>query len=271
MDPIAKTAYYCCGARAADAERANPICGDHLARRFMNDEARTVFACFSRFTNANASNVTRHRLIDDWLRERLSATPDLRVVLLGAGFDTRAFRLRGGRWVELDQPETIAIKQAELPEQGAPNPLKRVAIDFAVDSLADKLKPFAGESRVIVVMEGVNAYLGPAETRRTLEILIRTFPRHVLICDLLTARFVRRYSAKMRQQIEDLGGHFAELADDPTQTFAEAGYRQLVQVSIVDRARELGAISVPRWLLNTLLRTLRDGYRAYIFEAAPLR
>jgi methyltransferase (TIGR00027 family) len=175
LDPIAKTAYYCCGARAADAERANPICGDHLARRFMNDEARAVFARFSRFTNSNASNVARHRLIDDWLRERLSATPDLRVILLGAGFDTRAFRLRGGRWVELDQPATIAVKQAELPEEDAPNPLKRVAIDFAVDSLADKLKPFAGESRVVVVMEGVNAYVSEAEMRRALDTLVRAF------------------------------------------------------------------------------------------------
>lgn len=201
----------------------------------------------------------------------MGATPDLRIVLLGAGFDTRAFRLHGGRWVELDQPETIAIKQAELPEEQAPNPLKRVAIDFAVDSLPDELKPFAGESPVVVVMEGVNAYVAQAETRRTLDILMRTFPRHVLICDLLSARFVRRYSGKMRRQIEELGGRFAELADDPARTFVDAGYCQLVQVSIVDRARELGAISVPRWLLNTLLRTLRDGYRAYIFEAAPSR
>jgi hypothetical protein len=78
---------------------------------------------------------------------------------------------------------------------------------------------------------------------------------------------VRRHSANIKQQIEDLGGRFAELTDDPARTFVEAGYRQLVQVSIIDRARELGAISVPRWLLNTLLRGLRDGYRAHIFEA----
>jgi methyltransferase (TIGR00027 family) len=267
LDPIAKTAYYCCGARAADAERANPICGDHLARCFMNDEARAVFARFSRFTNPNATNVARHRIIDDWLRERLSATPDLMVILLGAGFDTRAFRLRGGRWVELDEPETIAVKEAELPEANAPNSLKRVAIDFAVDSLAVKLAPWAGESPVVVVMEGVNAYLSQDEMRRTLDVLALAFPRHVLICDLLTARFVRRYSGKIRRQIEELGGRFAKLADDPARTFAEAGYRQLVQVSIVDRARELGAAPVPRWLLNTLFRGLRDGYRAYVFEA----
>ena len=267
MDPIAKTAYYCCGVRAADAERANPICGDHLAHRFMNAEARAIFARFSGFKNPNGSNVTRHRIIDDWLRERLSATPDLRVVLLGAGFDTRAFRLRGGRWTELDQPETIAVKEAKLPIEEAPNPLRRVAIDFAVESLADKLAPWEGESPAVVVMEGVNVYLSDAERRRTLGILVKTFPGHVLICDLMTARFVRRYSVGIRRRIEELGGRFAEPADDPTRTFVEAGYRPLVHVSIIERARELGAISVPGWLLNTLLRSLRDGYQAYIFEA----
>jgi methyltransferase (TIGR00027 family) len=269
LDPIAKTAYYCCGVRAADAEQVKPICGDHLARRFMNDEARAVFARFTRFTYPNASNAARHRTIDDWLRERLRATPDLRVVLLGAGFDTRAFRLGGGRWVELDQPEVIAVKEAELPEKQAPNPLRRIAINFAVDSLADKLKPFAGENPVAVVLEGVSMYLGQSELRQTLEVLRRTLPGHLLICDLMTARFVRRYSAGVRREIEALGGHFAELVDDPARLFTEAGYRELVQVSIIGQARKLGAAPIPGWLFNSLLRGLRDGYRAYIFQAPP--
>jgi methyltransferase (TIGR00027 family) len=230
LDPISKTAYYCCGARAADAERAHPICGDHLARRFVNGEAQAIFARFSRFTNPNASNVARHRVIDDWFRERLSATPDLLVILLGAGFDTRAFRLHGGRWIELDQPETMTNKEVELPEAQSPNALTRVAIDFAVDSLADKLAPWAGERPVVVVMEGVNAYLSEAERRRTLDILVKTFPGHILICDLFTGRFVRRYSGKIRRQFEELGAHFAEPSDDPARTFVLAAYRQLVKV-----------------------------------------
>ncbi len=267
LDPIAKTAYYCCGVRAADAEKAKPVCGDHLARRFMNVEANAVFGRFRRFSGPNASNVARHRMIDDWLRERLRATPDLRIVLLGAGFDTRAFRLAGGRWIELDQPAVIAIKEAELPAAEAPNALLRVAVDFAADSLADKLAPWTGENPVVIVMEGVSMYLEPAQLRLTLDTLARTFPRHTLICDLMTADFVRRYSARLRRQIEKLGGRFAELVDDPAALIIAAGYRQIAQVSIIGRARELGALRVPRWLLNTLLRGLRDGYCAHVFEA----
>ena len=267
MDPVAKTAYYCCGVRAADAARPNPICGDYLAQRFMNPEAREIVARFQRFRGPNASNVTRHRLIDDWLRERLKATPDLRIVLLGAGFDTRAFRLMGGRWLELDQAAIVAAKEAELPAHDAPNSLQRVAIDFASEALADKLKPWAGESPTLVVLEGVAVYLKQAELRAMLDTLVRCFPGHVLISDIMTARFLRRYSRSMFRALAELGAHYGDLFDDPTAVVADAGYRKLVQVSIIDRARELGALPIPRVILNTVLRGVRDGYSAYVFEA----
>ncbi len=73
--------------------KARPICGDQFAERFMDAEARALFKRFKKFRGPNASNAARHRIIDDWLRHRLSDQPKLRIVLLGAGFDTRAFRL----------------------------------------------------------------------------------------------------------------------------------------------------------------------------------
>ena len=111
LNPVSKTAYYCCGLRAADAARENPICGDTFAHLFMNAEAESVFARFKRFEHANAENVARFRIIDDMLRERLRSRADLSIVLIGAGFDARAFRLAGGRWVEFDEPAVIAAKE----------------------------------------------------------------------------------------------------------------------------------------------------------------
>ena len=45
------------------------------------------------------------------------------------------------------------------------------------------------------------------------------------------------------------------------------GYRQLARTSILARASELRALPIPRFLLDTLLRPLRDGYCACVFEA----
>ncbi len=270
LSGIAKTAFYCCGVRAADAKAKEPICGDQFADLFMTGEGQAVFGRFADLTMPNAANVTRTRIIDDWLRDRLLADPDLRIILLGAGFDSRAFRLSGGRWVELDEAPLIARKDEILPAARAPNPLQRIAIDFAAEKLEDKLKAFDGE-RPVIVMEGVSMYLTQAQIRSTLASLAWLFPRHTLICDLMSKPFLEKYGARVHERVKELGGRFAALADDPARGIAAQGYREISRMSMAARARKLGAIPIPMFFLDTFLRTLRDGYCAYVFEAERRR
>lgn len=267
MDPIAKTAWYCCGVRALDARRAQPLCGDTLAARFMDECARDVLDRFATMGDANLSTAVRHRLIDDLLRERLQARPAQPVLLLGAGFDTRAYRLAGGDWLELDQPALITLKERTLPASQAPNPLQRVPIDFAADRLADKLGAWAGRRDVVVVMEGVSMYLPPAQWQQTAQTLRALLPGHLLVCDLVDASFMRRYGGRLRRAIREIGGDFAPLRRDPVAAVTAQGYRLLDAQSVVGRTAELGAVPIPRWLLASLLRSLRDGYQVYRFEA----
>jgi O-methyltransferase involved in polyketide biosynthesis len=94
-NPISRTAYYTLGVRAADAAGAKPLCGDSFAARFMNEDAQRVWEEFKRFTPPNVSNAGRHAMIDAHLRRELAADPGATIVIIGAGFDTRAFRLTG--------------------------------------------------------------------------------------------------------------------------------------------------------------------------------
>jgi len=142
-----------------DAERSEPICGDNYARTFMNEDGLRILEAFKDETGPNASNVARHRIIDDFLRQELLADPGLFVVIIGAGFDSRAFRLEGGTWVELDEPQVIAYKNERLPASNCKNELHRIPVDFSSDSLEEKLSPFSGRSPVAVVVEGVFLYL----------------------------------------------------------------------------------------------------------------
>lgn len=275
MDPIANTAYLCCGARAADARSGVPLCGDHLAERFMSAEAWRVFERFEHFRGPNATFAGRHRMIDDLLRERLAADRDVCVVMIGAGFDTRPFRLSGGQWIEVDARDIIQRKEAVLPAADAPNPLTRVPIDFSVESLAEKLAPWQGRSAV-VVLEGVSMYLTTLAWDATLGALRRTFASHTVICDLMTRRFGRFYAGDTRRCVKSLGGSFAPLADDPAAVFRRAGYRERSTASIPGFTFERGTRWVPKgWtperLLSTLLRSLREGYRLHVFETASAR
>jgi methyltransferase (TIGR00027 family) len=269
MDPVAKTAYYCCGVRAADARSARPILGDGYAQRFMDKDGEAVFARFAGLSRPNASNVTRARIIDDWLRRELETAPGLHIVLLGAGFDSRAFRLPGGNWMEIDHPAVIAVKDRLLPVSEARMPLQRIAIDFANERLQDKLQPFRGTENAIVVLEGVSMYLTQAQLAETLATLRASFPGHRLMCDLMTADFSRRYGGPIRAAIAELGGQFAPLVDRPWESIKNGGYRLIERQSIVGRSREIGAIGIPNFLLATLLKPLRDGYCVFRFVAEP--
>lgn len=269
MDPIARTAWYCCGARAQDAQAPRPVCGDTLAERFMDDQAWALFERTPGLKQASVSSAMRHRIIDDALRERLQQRPGQRVLLLGAGFDTRAFRLPGGQWLELDQPALFAFKERQLPAAQSPTPLQRIPIDFAREQLADKLAPWAGERDVVVVMEGVSMYLQPAQWQHTARTLRRLLPGHRLLCDLVDATFLRRHGRRLRQALREAGGQFVPALDDPAAMVAALGYRQQARWSVVGSAVEAGALPIPRWLLNSLLRSLRDGYAVYAFDALP--
>ncbi|MGH8265290.1 MAG: class I SAM-dependent methyltransferase [Steroidobacterales bacterium] len=269
MDPIAKTAYYCCGVRMLDAQSARPICNDQLAERFMDGPARALFARFAHFRGPNSSNAARHRMIDDLLRERLAANPALRVVLIGAGFDTRAFRMQGGSWYELDQPALLARKEELLPQHSAPNRLVRIPIEFGRDSLLERLGPAAGDGPTVTVLEGVSMYLTREQLRATTAVLRDLFPDHTLITDLMTRRFLARYGQALRRRIRELGGDMAELFDDPVEVVASLGYRRRASWSIPGRALEHEGRRFPIWLLNHVFPSLRDGYQVQVFEGEP--
>ena len=109
--------------------------------------------------------IARHRFIDDALTAATEQGID-QLVLLGAGYDTRAWRfadvLGDTPVFEVDHPATGArkarIADAKLPEQ--PH-IVRVPIDFQTQDLATRLRDegFAPGKRTFVVWEGVSVYL----------------------------------------------------------------------------------------------------------------
>lgn len=98
-----------------DAENEKSVCRDVYAKDFMDARGLDILAAFKAEKNPNAGNVARHRIIDDIVRAELLNRPELQIILIGAGFDSRAYRLDGGSWIELDEPQIIAYKNERLP------------------------------------------------------------------------------------------------------------------------------------------------------------
>ena len=250
-----------------DAKRSNPVCGDIYAKAFMNEDGLRILEAFKDETSPNASNVARHRIIDDFLRQELLANPSLCVVIIGAGFDSRAYRLEGGTWVELDEPQVIAYKNERLPASNCENELHRIPIDFSTDSLEEKLSSFSSRSPVVVVIEGVFTYLEEEVIGQLLQILRRLFPQHKLICDLMSRKFFEKYGKTLHEKITGMGTSFKFTVDNPEEVILENGYSRTGRVSIIERAVGFELIKIPRIVLKTFLRTLASGYAIYVFEA----
>ena len=267
MKPISKTAFYCCGVRMRDAERDKPVCGDTYAKVFMNEEGLQILETFKDETRPNAANVGRHRIIDDLLRQELLANPNLTVVIIGAGFDTRAFRLKGGTWIELDEPQVIAYKEEHLPAATSDNELQRISIDFATDSLEQKLASFSGRSPVTVVIEGVLMYLEEAAIGKLLETLHRLFPQHKLICDLMTRDFFEKNAGTIHEKLTGMGATFKFTIDNPEEVFLKSGYKQLEKIAIVEQSVRFEAGDIPPSVWETIQPTLPSGYDIHVFEA----
>jgi methyltransferase (TIGR00027 family) len=195
-----------CASRERDPRRRGP---DDLANVFLPTWVRLVLAVpglrrlFVRklfpvgmYEYVFARTKFLDRVFDQALE---NAIPQ--IVLLGAGFDTRALRFqkrnKGTRIWELDLPATQNPKIEIYTRKHVtlPGELSLVPIDFSRDRL-DFVLAGAGYQprlRTLFIWEGVTMYLDAAAVDRTLETIHRlTIPGSLLAFDYIGASVVRR-------------------------------------------------------------------------------
>jgi methyltransferase (TIGR00027 family) len=265
-NPISRTAYYTLGVRAWDASQPNPVCGDSFAKDFMNEEAQSVWREFKDQLMPNVSNASRHAIIDTYLRQALSIASDSQVVIIGAGFDTRAFRIKGGSWIEVDESAIITYKESILAASKAQNTLNRISIHFETESLLDRLTPFSKPGTVHIIIEGVFMYLTQEKRKRLIEDLQSLFPKHIIYCDLMRQSFFKKYGGPVHEKIKALGASFTDMLEHPENLFLDNGYKMLSCVSIPLYAARNAKIGIPSFIIRYFLKTLRDGYQICRFE-----
>lgn len=123
--------------------------------------------------------ICRKRYIDEKLIESVAQIDA--VVNLGAGSDTRAYRLPALAdmpvW-EVDQPENIGPKQARLQKLfgEVPNHVKLLPIDFDREELGTVLAAhgYPADRRMFFIWEAVTQYLTETGIRTTFDFLAKT-------------------------------------------------------------------------------------------------
>lgn len=161
--------------RSIEAERpeGERICYDPYARAMANKGIGSYLSkliiqsgLYDRMSPGAMSFVVgRERYIDDYLVAGLRDGLD-QVVLLGAGFDTRAYRIPGiekTRVFEIDQPATQELKLARLKRVIDPLPsyVTFIPVDFNRQTLGDQLLAHGYNERgkTLFVWQGVVYFL----------------------------------------------------------------------------------------------------------------
>lgn len=118
-----------------------------------------------RFPGATDTIVSRIRYVDDCLKSSIHEGIE-QLVILGAGFDSRAYRfveLSNINVFEVDHPNTQNFKIQKVSRIFGclPKHVKYVPVDFEKEKLFPKLlrTGFAGNRKTLFIWEGVSKYL----------------------------------------------------------------------------------------------------------------
>jgi methyltransferase (TIGR00027 family) len=162
---------------------------------------RAVCAIIDRhWPGARSSGVARTRLIDDWVSDGVRDGAR-QVIILGAGFDSRAWRLKtlaGVPVFEVDHPATSVEKRRRLAAAGLdPERVALVGLDFTRDLLADALERTGLDTRrrTIVIWEGVTNYLSQDAVEAVLAWTAGLAPGSLLAFTYVHARVLENPSA----------------------------------------------------------------------------
>lgn len=247
---------------------------DDLAELFLPAPLRWLVAA-TRFTPARrlmvrtsewsgpglwANLACRKRFIADKLTEALA---DINaVVILGAGLDTRGYRLTRQVRIpvfEADLPVNIALKAKTVRRVlgEAPLSVRLVALDFERDDLLTALAEhgYHTDYRAFFICEGVTQYLTEAGVRRTLEGLRAAAPGSRLVFTYVRRDFIdgtNRYgtrtlyrTVRQRKQLwqfgldpDEVAGFIAEYG---WRLVEQAGPDELVQRYVEPAGRKLKA------------------------------
>ena len=180
------------------------VCQDPFAIHFLSQEMAgllkdrqrlTALANESaqKFPGINGAVVARTRFIDDIVLQYIEEGL-IQIVILGAGYDSRAYRIEGIKEnvtvFEVDDPFTQQIKIQKILDLLGEKPrhVKYVPIDFIKDDLKVCLleNGYDLTKQTLFIMEGLTFYL-PAETLDGILVFIakHTGPQSAIVFDYL--------------------------------------------------------------------------------------
>lgn len=198
---------------------ATPLLLAHRVSGYIPPDFRYPFTGTITLQNQGTARQTLYDSVVDRYLPQLS-----QFVILGAGFDTRAYRLPEGvgvRCFEVDRPATIAAKRDALAQVGIKRAeVSLVAADFEKEDWFTRLVEagFDPTQPALFICEGVLPYLDREAVMSTLRTIAGTAKGTIVAFDYFTSEVLESQALVMRSIRASLkaGGEVLKFGVDST-------------------------------------------------------
>jgi methyltransferase (TIGR00027 family) len=159
---VSDTAFMVAGFRAEEHEREDALFRDPLAAKLAGQHGMKILETVPKSFGA-WSVIIRTVIIDDYIREAVADGVDT-ILNLGAGLDTRPYRMdlpETLRWIEVDYPHVITLKDERLAGDASRCKLERVSLDLTDHAARQRFiaDTASASKKMLVLTEGVVPYL----------------------------------------------------------------------------------------------------------------
>ncbi|MGZ3723599.1 MAG: class I SAM-dependent methyltransferase [Bdellovibrionales bacterium] len=165
INHVSDTALWVAHYRAIESERPDALFKDPFAKILVGERGKEIADSMKTTSDHTQwSVVIRTTIIDNYIQELVKSEGIDTVINLGAGMDTRPYRLelpKHLRWIEVDYAQIINHKTNLLAHVKPHYQLERIVQDLSDREARKKLflRLAAGAKKVLVLTEGVLPYL----------------------------------------------------------------------------------------------------------------
>ncbi|HEX4628478.1 MAG TPA: SAM-dependent methyltransferase [Gemmatimonadales bacterium] len=255
---VSDTARWVALYRAMESDRPDALFRDPYARRLAGERAERILDRLPKGRAWAWPMIVRTAVMDEVILGAIAKDGVDTVLNLAAGLDTRPYRLslpRTLRWIEVDFPDVIAYKEAQLATERPVAALERLGLDLT--DVAGRRRLFAqigaAARQVLVVSEGLLIYLTPEQVAALARDLAAPATFRWWLLDLASPRLIQMMAKNWGPALAAGNAPFQFAPAEGTRFFPPHGWEEAEFRSMWEEANRLHRADVPfAWLWRVL-------------------
>jgi len=265
IEDVSDTAFMVATYRAIETRRTDALFRDPLAATLAGPHGEEIVGSRPKWSPIGQWLVAMRTCIIDTFIENAIAQETTTILNLGAGLDARPYRMdlpEHIRWIEVDYPKIIELKERLLSDEKPCCDLERIKLDLSdIPARKRLLAEIAGTSgKTLVLTEGVIPYLSTKDVASLADDLKEHAQFRYWIVDYSSPE-TRRYRRKTAQK---MGMHNAPFLFEPNDYFGffrDHGWRAKDIRYLPEEAQKLNRpFPLPRlWRWQLRLRNFITG------------